>query len=151
MQADTAQRLLNTARPGGGHHDFPTWVLWAPFVVTLAGFVLAWLMYIRDNGTEKRIKAKGGLLYNFLLNKWYIDEIYEATILRAVKWLGDVFWKIGDVKIIDGFGPNGVAAAALAGGRKLSKLQSGYLYHYAFIMLLGLAGLIGFVVMNGAG
>ena len=136
---------------GGGHHDFPMWVLWAPFVVTLGGFILAWLMYIRNDGAQKRINAKGGMLYNFLLNKWYIDELYEATIVRAVRKLGDLFWKIGDVKIIDGLGPNGFAAMALAGGKRLSKFQSGYLYHYAFVMLVGLAGLVGYIAMKAAG
>jgi len=136
---------------GGGHHDFPLWVLWAPFVVTLGGFILAWLMYIRNDGTQKRINAKGGMLYNFLLNKWYIDELYEATVVRLVRKLGDLFWKIGDVKIIDGLGPNGFAAMALASGKRLSKFQSGYLYHYAFVMLVGLAGLVAYIAMKAAG
>ncbi len=133
------------------HHDFPTWVLWAPFVVTLSGFVLAYLMYIRDNGTQKRINAKGGMIYNFLLNKWYIDELYEATVVRAVRVLGDIFWKIGDVKIIDGLGPNGFAAMALAGGRKLSKFQSGYVFQYALVMIVGVAALVGYITLKAAG
>ncbi|MCF6276142.1 MAG: NADH-quinone oxidoreductase subunit L, partial [Robiginitomaculum sp.] len=140
---------------GHGKPKFPTWVLWAPFVVTVLGFVLAWFMYIRDNGIEKRIAGQanggGGIFYKFLLNKWYIDELYEATIIRGARKLGDIFWKIGDIKIIDGLGPNGFAAASLAVGKKLSKLQSGYLYHYAFVMLLGVAGLIAFVSMNAPG
>ena len=137
----------------GEHHHPPTWVLWAPFVVTLSGFVLAYLMYIRDNGTEKRIAGQedGGIFYKFLLNKWYIDELYEATIIKGARKLGDIFWKIGDVKIIDGFGPNGFAAASLGIGKKLSKFQSGYLYHYAFVMLLGVAGLVAFVSMKAVG
>ena len=139
----------------GGGHDFPTWVLWAPFVVTLLGFILAWSMYIRDNGVEKRIAGQanggGGIFYKFLLNKWYIDELYEATIIRGARKLGDIFWKIGDIKIIDGFGPNGFAAASLAVGKKLSKFQSGYLYHYAFVMLLGVAGLVALVSMKAVG
>lgn len=139
----------------GGGHDFPTWVLWAPFVVTLLGFILAWSMYIRDNGAEKRIAGQanggGGIFYKFLLNKWYIDELYEATIIRGTRKLGDIFWKIGDIKIIDGFGPNGFAAASLAVGKKLSKFQSGYLYHYAFVMLLGVAGLVALVSMKAVG
>lgn len=136
---------------GGGHHDFPTWVLWSPFVVTLFGFVLAWLMYIRDNGTEKRIAAEGGIFYKFLLNKWYIDELYDAVLVRGARKLGDLFWKMGDIKIIDGFGPNGFAAASLGVGKKLSKFQSGYLYHYAFVMLVGVAGLIAYVSMKAGG
>lgn len=139
------------AQSSGGHHDFPTWVIWSPFVVTVFGFVLAWFMYIWRDGTQKRINAKGGILYKFLLNKWYIDELYDVTIVRGVRWLGDVFWKIGDVKIIDGFGPNGFARAALAGGRKLSKFQSGFLYQYAFVMLVGVVGLLAYVFIKAVG
>ena len=135
----------------GGHHDFPMWVLWAPFGVTLSGFVLAWLMYIWRDGVVKRVNGTGGILYNFLLNKWYIDELYEATVIRATRWLGDVFWKIGDVKIIDGLGPNGFAAIALAGGRRLSKFQSGYVFQYALIMLVGVAAIVGYVSMKAGG
>ncbi len=135
---------------GGGHHDFPWWVLWSPLFVSTLGFVTAWMMYIRDNGTEKQLAKEGGPLYNFLLNKWYIDELYDATIVRGTRALGDLFWKIGDMKIIDGFGPNGVAATAVAGARKLSKIQSGKLFHYAFVMLLGVAAII-VIVFNSVG
>lgn len=110
---------------------------------------------MRNGGTERRIaeieKTGGGPLYRFLLNKWYIDEIYEATVIRAVKFLGDVFWKRGDVGIIDRFGPNGVAAAAMAGARKLGKFQSGYLFHYAFVMLLGVAAILALVFRTVGG
>ncbi len=133
------------ASHGGGHHDFPLWVLWAPLLVSVLGFVIAWFMYIYDNGVEKRLKSEGGPLYRFLLNKWYIDEIYDATIVRGVKVLGDLFWKKGDIGLIDRFGPNGVAAAAMAGAKRLSSIQSGYLFHYAFIMLLGLAVILALV------
>ena len=140
-----AETVVSDADHGGGH-DYPTWVLWAPFIVSLLGFILAWFTYMYKNGTEKRINAEGGPLYNFLLNKWYIDELYEATIIRATRWLGDVFWKVGDIGIIDRFGPNGVAGAAMAGAKRLSKFQSGYLYHYAFVMLIGVAAIIGLVL-----
>ncbi len=136
---------------GGGHHDYPAWVLWAPFVVSLLGFIIAWFTYMYKNGTEKRIAAQGGPLYNFLLNKWYIDELYDATVVRATRWLGDIFWKVGDIGIIDRFGPNGVAGAAMAGAKRLSKFQSGYLYHYAFIMLIGVAAIVGLVLRTVGG
>ncbi|NNE58134.1 MAG: NADH-quinone oxidoreductase subunit L [Hellea sp.] len=141
----------DVAKDSGGHHDYPLWVLWAPFIVSALGFVMAWFTYIYNNGTEKRIASEGGPIYKFLLNKWYIDELYNATIVRGTKWLGDVFWKIGDIKIIDRFGPNGVAAAAMAGAKRLSKIQSGYLYHYAFIMLIGVAAIIGLVLRSIGG
>jgi len=134
---------------GGGHHDFPLWVLWAPLIVSALGFVIAWFMYRKD-GVEKRIAAEGGPLYNFLLNKWYIDELYDATVVRAGRALGDFFWKTGDQKIIDGLGPDGVASFASRIARRLSKIQSGYVYHYAFVMLLGVALIIA-IVFRGVG
>ena len=136
-------------------HGFPRWVLWAPLIASLSGLVVAVMMYMRGEGAAKHIRevkeTGGGPMYNFLLNKWYIDEIYDATIVRAVRWLGDIFWKIGDMKIIDGFGPNGVAAFAAGTAKRLSKIQSGYLYHYAFIMLVGLAGIIALVFTSVGG
>ncbi len=135
----------------GGGHSYPAWVLWAPFIVSMLGFVIAWFTYMYKNGVEKRINAEGGPLYKFLLNKWYIDELYEATIVRATRWLGDLFWKVGDIGIIDRFGPNGVAGAAMAGARRLSKIQSGYVYHYAFVMLLGMAAILAFAFRTVGG
>jgi len=128
---------------GGGHHDFPAWVLWAPVFVSALGFVIAWFVYMFRGGVKKHVTAskagEGGAIYKFLLNKWYIDELYEATILRWTRWFGDLFWKGLDQGVIDRFGPNGVASVAAGAGRVMSRFQSGHLYHYAFVMLLGLA------------
>lgn len=130
-------------------HGFPRWVLWIPLIASLSGFVIAFMMYMRGKGAQKHIdniaETGGGPLYNFLLNKWYIDEIYDATVVKGARKLGDIFWKIGDQKLIDGFGPNGVSAFAAGVSKRLSKIQSGYLYHYAFIMLLGVAAIIALV------
>jgi NADH-quinone oxidoreductase subunit L len=127
---------------GGGHY-FPWWVLWAPVFVSALGFVVAWFMYIHKGRVKDRVAqsnaGEGGPLYKFLLNKWYIDELYEVTILRWTRWFGDVFWKGLDQGVIDRFGPNGVAGLAAGAGRLMSRFQSGHLYHYAFVMLLGLA------------
>ncbi len=87
--------------------------------------------------TARRIAANNGPLHRFLSNKWYFDELYNATFVRATRGLGDLFWKFGDQKIIDGLGPNGIAATAMSSARRIAKLQSGYLYHYAFVMLIG--------------
>ena len=129
----------------GGGSKYPTWVLWAPLLVSVLGFVIAFLMY-RDNGARRQIarvaETGGSPIYNFLLNKWYIDEIYDVTIVRLARWLGDVFWKVIDVGIIDGFGPNGVAGFTAGASRRLSRLQSGKVFHYAFVMLIGVAVLL---------
>ena len=134
-------------------HGYPFWVLLMPLLVSVSGGIVAWVMYIRE-GAEKHIavieETGGGPLYNFLLNKWYIDELYEVTVVKGTRFLGDIFWKIGDVKIIDGLGPNGVAAFVASFGKRLTKLQSGYVYHYAFAMLLGVSVLI-LVAFRGFG
>ena len=135
-------------------HGYPMWVLFAPLLVSALGFITAWVMYIRQ-GTEKHIAAVaetgGGPIYNFLLNKWYIDEIYDATIVKGARALGDLFWKGGDQKIIDGLGPNGIAAFSMGISKRLSKIQSGKLFHYAFIMLVGIAVILGFVFSKVGG
>ena len=130
---------------GDGGHAYPLWVLWSPLIVSIVGFVIAFAMY-RNNGAQRRIaevaETGGSPIYNFLLNKWYIDEIYDATIVRGARWLGDVFWKFVDVGIIDRFGPNGVAGFTAGASRRLSNLQSGKVFHYAFVMLIGVAVLL---------
>ncbi len=82
------------------------------------------------------------MLYQFLLNKWYFDELYDVIFVRPAKWLGRFLWKKGDGTVIDGFGPDGISAGVLDVTRGVVKLQTGYLYHYAFAMLIGVAGLI---------
>lgn len=122
-------------------HYVPTWVLWAPFVVSMLGLFGAVVAYIWKRGMGKRMADRGGPLHSLFYNKWWFDELYDATFVRLTRVLGDVFWKVGDQKIIDGFGPNGFAATAAASARRLARLQSGFVYHYAFFMLLGLIGL----------
>ncbi|MDX2277080.1 MAG: NADH-quinone oxidoreductase subunit L [Hyphomonadaceae bacterium] len=116
-----------------GEHP-PAWVIWAPFTVTAIGFVLAVLFYLWKAGAARALAQ--GPLWAFLYNKWYFDEIYQFIFVRGAKGLGDLFWKVGDQKIIDGLGPNGVAAASRATGRGLRRLQTGFVYHYSFLMLV---------------
>lgn len=127
-------------------HHSPEWLAWAPLTVSMIGLVAAWYVYIAREGMGARIAANRGLLWGFLYNKWYFDELYEATIVRATRLLGDLFWKVGDQKIIDGLGPDGVSAVSYEVGRRTGRLQSGYVYHYAFVMLLGVAGLLSFAL-----
>jgi NADH-quinone oxidoreductase subunit L len=76
-------------------------------------------------------------LHKFLLNKWYFDELYNAIFIRPAFWIGRLFWKGGDGKIIDGFGPDGIAATTIKAARRVAALQTGYVYHYAFAILIG--------------
>lgn len=125
-------------------HHVPEWVLWMPFVMMATGLALAYLFYIIAPSIPALLANALRPLYLFLLNKWYFDELYDALIVRPTLWLGRFFWKTGDEKIIDGVGPNGVAARVLDVTRGIVKLQTGYVYHYAFAMLIGVALIISY-------
>lgn len=127
------------------------WVKFAPLIVTLIGMLLAWFFYIKNPSMPRKMAANNGPLYNFLYNKWYFDEIYNALFVKPLKWLGDILWKVVDVRIIDGLGPNGAAWSALNAATQLVKTQSGYVYHYAFFMFLGLVGLLTAVAFGWMG
>jgi NADH-quinone oxidoreductase subunit L len=106
------------------------------------GALVAWLFYIRRPDLPDELARQHDVLYRFLLNKWYFDEIYDVLIVRPTLWLGRLLWRGGDGWLIDGFGPDGVSARVLDVTRNVVRLQSGYLYHYAFAMLIGAAALI---------
>jgi len=126
----------------------PEWELWAPLTVTAIGFILAYYVYVMREGLGARIAAARGPLWLLFYNKWYFDEIYDATFVRGAKALGDLFWKRGDQQIIDGLGPNGIAALSTWFGKRIGRWQTGYVYHYAFVMLLGVAGLLSFALFS---
>jgi NADH-quinone oxidoreductase subunit L len=113
-----------------------------PFVMMAVGLVVSYIFYIRRPYLPEELAAQQPMLYQFLLNKWYFDELYDLIFVRPAKWIGRFLWKVGDGYIIDGFGPDGVSAWVLDVTRNVVKLQTGYLYHYAFVMLIGVAGLI---------
>ena len=115
-------------------HEVPDWVIYAPLIVTLGGLLLATMTYFFNRGVGKRIAESGGPLYSLFYNKWYFDEIYQATIIRGAAFLGNVFWK-ADKKIIDGAGADGMTALTLFSARRLSALHTGRLYHYAFVII----------------
>jgi len=123
-------------------HEVPAWVKLAPFVAMILGFLVAYQFYIRSPETPKRLAAQHRGLYAFLLNKWYFDELYDFLFVRPIKRLGTFLWKTGDGRIIDGFGPDGVSARVVDVTNRVVKLQTGYLYHYAFAMLIGVAALV---------
>ena len=127
-------------------HHVPALLAWAPLIVTAVGFAAAWWAYILKEGVGARIAARQGPLWSFLYNKWYFDELYDFVFVRGARVLGDLFWKGGDQKIIDGLGPDGVSALSYLAGKGVGRIQTGYLYHYAFVMLLGVAGLLGWAL-----
>ena len=123
-------------------HHAPLWVKLLPIVAGLVGIGLAYVFYIQNPNLPREVAGKAQGIYQFLLNKWYIDELYDFLFVNPAKRLGTVFWRGGDIGIIDAFGPNGVAAATLSAARRATLLQTGYVYHYAFAMLIGIAALI---------
>jgi NADH-quinone oxidoreductase subunit L len=127
----------------------PGWVIAAPIIMMVTGFLLAVYMYLRSPETPKRLAAEFPGLYQFLLNKWYFDELYDLIFVRPAKWLGRVLWKQGDGKIIDGFGPDGVSDAVLKTTGRVVRLQTGLIYNYALAMLLGVAGLVSWYLFGG--
>ena len=131
-------------------HNVPEWVPFVPTLMMIVGFATAWLFYIARPDIPKQLARTQEPLYNFLLNKWYFDEIYDFLFVRPAFWLGRLFWKQGDGRIIDGWGPDGISARVLDITRGVVRLQSGYLYHYAFAMLLGVAGLVTWFMLGGA-
>ena len=132
-------------------HHIPESVAFLPTVMMALGFVVAWLFYIRRPYLPVELAKEQPLLYQFLLNKWYFDELYDLIFVRPTKWLGRFLWKVGDGYIIDGFGPDGVSAWVLDVTRNVVRLQTGYLYHYAFAMLIGVAGLITWFIFGVGG
>ncbi|MCO5730637.1 NADH-quinone oxidoreductase subunit L [Rhizobium sp. SSA_523] len=131
-------------------HHVPLWVKWSPFIAMLTGLVTAWYMYIKSPSTPKRLAENHRVLYQFLLNKWYFDELYDVLFVRSAKALGRFLWKKGDVAVIDAYGPNGIAARVADVTRGVVRLQSGYLYHYAFAMLIGIAALVTWMMLGSS-
>jgi NADH-quinone oxidoreductase subunit L len=123
-------------------HHVPIWVKIAPIAAGLIGIFLAWHFYIRRTDIPAGLAKLHHEAYLFLLNKWYFDELYDLIFVNPLKRLGRLLWKGGDGRIIDGYGPDGIAASVLRVARRASALQSGYLYHYAFAMLIGVAVLV---------
>jgi NADH-quinone oxidoreductase subunit L len=131
-------------------HHVPLAVVLTPTVMMAIGFLIAWQFYIRRPDIPVSLARQHPSLYQFLLNKWYFDELYEFIFVRPAKWLGRFLWKKGDGWLIDGFGPDGVSARVLDVTRNVVRIQTGYLYHYAFSMLIGAALLITWFMFAGA-
>ncbi|MFN4057163.1 MAG: NADH-quinone oxidoreductase subunit L [Roseinatronobacter sp.] len=130
-------------------HYVAKWVKVAPFVAMLLGLGLAWLFYIRDTSLPRRLAETFPGAYQFLQNKWYFDEIFDFLFVRPTKALGVILWKKGDGAVIDG-GINGLAMGIIPMLTRLAgRAQSGYVYHYAFAMVLGILAIVTFVTLTG--
>jgi NADH-quinone oxidoreductase subunit L len=129
-------------------HHAPPWVGLAPLAVGLVGIAIAYLFYMAAPTLPRRVASSARGLYRFLLNKWYFDELYERLFVAPAKALGYGLWKTGDGALIDGVGPDGIAEKTLLLARRAGRLQTGYVYHYAFSMLIGVAALVTWYLFN---
>ncbi len=127
----------------------PWLVSLSPTLMMAGGFLVASYMYMVNRAAPKALADANPLLYRFLLNKWYFDELYDFLFVRPAFWVGRVFWKGGDGFLIDGFGPDGVSARVLDVTRNVVRLQTGYVYHYAFAMLIGVAIFVTWYLFGG--
>ncbi len=132
-------------------HEVPIWVQLLPLAVGVAGIALAYVLYVWAPYLPRMLAERFQAIYKFLLNKWYFDELYDAAFVRPAFILGRGFWKSGDEALIDGVGPDGVAAAALRIARGAVRLQTGYIFHYAFAMLIGVLILVSWYLFRVAG
>ncbi len=130
-------------------HHIPFVMTMLPTVMMVVGFVIAWRFYIQRPELPVELARQQAPLYKFLLNKWYFDELYDVIFVRPTMWLGRFLWKYGDGWLIDGFGPDGVSKWVLSVTRDVVRLQTGYLYHYAFAMMVGVAAFITWFMFRG--
>ncbi len=130
------------------HHSIPLLIYYLPAILGIVGFIIAWFMYIRKSDMAKNIAELNKPLYNFLLNKWYFDELYNSIFVKPAMAIGRIFWKFIDGLIIDGYGPNGIAALVSRISIKAKQVQSGFIYHYAFAILIGLSIIITFIIFR---
>ena len=123
-------------------HHSPLWVIVLPVAVAVGGIALAYWFYMFRPTIPGELAGRFGAIYRFLLNKWYFDELYDRLFVRPAHRVGRGLWKEGDGTLIDGLGPDGLSAVARVLARRVSMLQSGYVYHYAFAMLIGVAAFV---------
>jgi NADH-quinone oxidoreductase subunit L len=123
-------------------HHIPAAPHFLPMVLAFSGIAIALVMYVLRPEWPARVAAQARPIHTFLVHKWYFDELYDLLFVRSAKWVGYHLWRGGDGFVIDGFGPDGVAAATVDIARRATRLQTGYLYHYAFAMLIGVAALV---------
>ena len=132
-------------------HHAPLWVKWSPALVALAGIAIAWWLYVARPWLPGRLADANRELYRLLLNKWYFDEGYDAIFVRPAKAVGTALWRRGDGRLIDGYGPDGVAGRVVDLAKRATQLQTGYVYHYAFAMLVGLVAVVSWMIVTAVG
>ncbi len=126
----------------------PLWFLLITPILVVLSIPLAYYLFLKNKNLSEQIANINKPLYHFLLNKWYFDELYDILFVKSSKKLGLFLWKFFDLKIIDGFGPDGISTIIKKFSVKANKFQSGYIYQYAFVMLLGFSALLTFLIVK---
>ncbi len=139
--------LRNNDTIAAAHH-VPEWVKLMPFVAGVLGIFLSWMFYIRFTGMPAVMVRLFRPVHNLFFHKWYFDRLYARLFVRVVRILGEFFWKKGDGALINRMGPDGVANFSQIAGKVLSKVQTGYIYHYAFAMIVGVVFFVSWVVLQ---
>lgn len=128
-------------------HHSPLLVQFSPLIVGVIAIILAYVFYIKRTYLPQKIAAKFPLAYKISLNKWYFDEAYEAALVKPIKRLGDFLWRVIDIKFVDGI-PNSAAAFCRVMAARISKIQTGYIYHYCLWMVLGVIAMVSFLISS---
>ena len=126
----------------------PTWFLLLTPCLVLLSIPIAYYFFVKNKQLPDQIANNNKPLYNFLINKWYFDELYEVIFIKPCKKIGLFLWKFCDGKLIDGFGPDGISSFIKKCSIKANKFQSGFIYQYAFVMLLGFSALLTFLIIK---
>jgi len=126
----------------------PIWFLLLTPILVLISIPVAYYLFVKNKSVPEEIVKINRPLYEFLVNKWYFDELYDYIIVNPSKKIGLFLWKICDVKIIDGFGPDGISSIIKKVSLKANKFQSGFIYQYAFVMLIGFSALLTYLIVN---
>ena len=129
------------------HDQVPTWLIYAtPIIVTIM-IPFSYYLFVNNEKILKNFVSKNQFLYNFLIHKWYFDEFYNLIFVEPLKKIGLFFWKNGDINTIDRYGPDGLSRLVRIISDKAVNFQSGYLYHYAFVMLIGFSILLTYLIL----
>ena len=134
----------------GTQSHAPLWIVFLPVFCSILGITIAYIFYYRNLELPNRLAARWRGLYTFSLNKGFVDELYDWLFVRRILKIGLLFWKRGDGQIIDRFGPDGVTRLSLGIAQFMGRLQTGYVYHYAFAMLVGLVAITSWLLITGA-
>jgi len=125
----------------------PNWLLLLTPILVIASIPISYYLFLKNKRIISNFVKSNNKIYEFLLNKWYFDELYELIFVKPLKKLGLIFWKKGDINIIDQFGPDGFAKLIKFFSIQAVKFQNGYIYHYAFVMLVGFSILLTYLIL----